>query len=357
MAPFSTIPRMARRANTAASADADALRLDDSTRILVLVGAEEMLMRQHLDRLRAALAQTHGGPIDSTLLDGKTAQLAEVLDELRTLSLLQPFKLVVVDQAEEFVKRYREALVRYAQQPCPQAALVLRARQWHKGNLDKHIAQVGVIVRCDPLNAAAARAWAVRRAREVHARKLETEAAALLIERLGTELMRLDSELGKLSVLADDREGIRVTLVQQVVGRSGDEEAWAVQEAVLKAIAGREKNAASTAGAMIQRVHDLLDLSDQPRELIVYFVADLFRKLMLAKAMKGRGASVKEIEGQLRLWGPRTQLVMQALEQLGRTPPSELFDRIVRADRQAKSGLGDHTTNLECFLATMTDAR
>ena len=115
-------------------------------RFVVLQGPEPMLKRLRLDQLREALEAVHGD-IDPIKLDGRQVQLADVFDEVRGYSLMQSYKLVVVQQAEDFVKAHRAALERYAEDPVDHATLVLVADTWHKGNLDKKIAKVGAVVR------------------------------------------------------------------------------------------------------------------------------------------------------------------------------------------------------------------
>ena len=84
------------------------------TRILVLHGPEQMVMAEHMDALKAAIADAHGD-YETFRFDGKTATLADVFDELRGYSLMSVYKLVVVDEAEPFVKAHRAALERYAE--------------------------------------------------------------------------------------------------------------------------------------------------------------------------------------------------------------------------------------------------
>src|SRR5689334_9173202 len=121
---------MARRAATSAAAARPAGQPD---RIRVIHGPEEMLKRESLDELRASLEATHGS-FEVFTFDGKTATLAEVLDELRSYSLMQQHKLVIVDDADVFVTAHREPLERYAQAPLDTATLVLRSTKWNKGN-------------------------------------------------------------------------------------------------------------------------------------------------------------------------------------------------------------------------------
>lgn len=333
---------MARKTASASSGE-----LTATTRIAVLYGPEEMLKRDAIAQLRAALEAAHG-EIEISTYDGATAQLADVLDELRSFSLMQRYKIVILDQADVFVTAHRESLDRYAQSPVDSATLVMRAGKWNKGNLDKAIEKVGVIRKCEPLPSAEVGRWLVARAEQTHGRKIDPRAAELLRERLGGDLSLIDSELGKLAVMVSDKEPIGVALVEQLVGRSSEEEAWAVQEAVLQSLAGKR-------GEVIEKLHELIDLSGQPDVLVAYFVADLVRKLHVAAQLKRQGADDRTIAGELKLWGPRADMFAQVLRRIDSRKTAQLFDRIIDMDVRAKTGRGDTTRNLECFFAILSE--
>ena len=82
--------------------------LGTDTRVLVLCGPEEMVKREAFAQLRDAINKAMDADIDPKMLDGQRVQPSEVFDELRTMSLLQPYQIVVVDDADQFVSSYRE---------------------------------------------------------------------------------------------------------------------------------------------------------------------------------------------------------------------------------------------------------
>lgn len=336
---------MAKRAPTRAKSGS----LDATTRILVLCGQEEMVKRQRLTQLRETLEAEHG-QVETFQFDGVRATLADVLDELRAYSLMSTYKVVIVDDADEFVKRHREALARYAQGPVDHATLVLRSVTWNKGNLDKLIEKVGAIIKCDNLSDAEARDEVIRRAQHEHGRKIAPAAAALLVERLGPELMKLDTELAKLALMVPVGGTIEPKLIEETVGRTSDEQAWVVQDAALRAM--ERGNPAE----VLSMVHELVDLAGQPDVLVTYFVADLVRKLNVALMMKRQGQPDLAIGKALKLWGPRQSLFMNVVRKLDAGRAARLLEAVVAADSRSKSGLGDAMLNLECFCVRLTDS-
>lgn len=351
---------MARRAASSKPAAADA-----PLRIVVLYGDEPMLKRQHFEALRQTLRDRYG-EVETLTFDGAGTALADVLDELRSYGLMQQYKLVVVDDADQFVSAYREALQRYAAAPVDHGTLLLRSVKWNKGNLDKAIEKVGYLTKCEPLKQPAAERWLIERAASHHRRKLDQSTAKLLVRRLGVDLARLDAELAKLSLLAAEDQPIETILIDQVVGRGSDEDAWAVQEAVLAAInrservsGAREASEGASRGTgggdAILKIHELVDLSGQPAALVAYFIADLIRKLHVGLMMKRQGAPDKQIAEALKLWGGREIAFMAVLRKLNDRSTTALFDRVMEMDHRAKTGRGETMRNLECFCTLFAD--
>lgn len=340
---------MARVPAKSKSSDPDA-----SIRICALTGGEEMLKRDYLARLRAALEAAHGA-VEVFTYDGKSAPLADVLDELRSFSLMQHYKLVIVDEADAFVSAHREALERYAESPVDNATLVLRSVKWNKGNLDKLIAKVGRVEKFDALSEREALSWLTARAQGEHRRKLDPRAAQLLIERLGTDLSTMDNELAKLSLLVPEGQAIGTEFVEQLVGRSSDEEAWAIQGALLEALAAAHPGEGA-ARQPLEKLHEIVDLSGEAEVFVAYVVADMVRKLYLGMQMKRQGMNDFAIGKELKIWPmDRQQLFAAALKRFSPPVASRLFDRIVEMDVRAKSGRGDALRNLECFCAALGD--
>lgn len=341
---------------------AKSVELDASVRVLAVHGPEDAIKKDKIDQLRAALEKEHG-EVQRLSFDGKIATLAEVFDEVRGYSLMGGYKLVIVDPADDFVKAHREPLERYAQNPVDHATLVLRAIGWNRGNLDKYIAKVGAVIKCEPPKPAEAVARLVARAKDVHGLSIDRPAAQLMVDRLGVHLVRLETELDKLAAMAGalspkgrsmkSSGGIDRAMVEQAVGKSSDEKAWEVQESILAAMGSRH----ASGGAIVTKVRELIDLGGQPEILVMYFVADLARKLAVGGQMRAAGESEGAIGKALKLWGPRQRLFMDVLRKVGPDGGARLLDMALTADARSKSGFGPAGRNLEGLCVQMADVQ
>jgi DNA polymerase III subunit delta len=322
----------------------------------VLHGPEDALKRQYLHQLRAA-NEAARGETELLTYDGATVELAQVLDELRSYGLMQQHKIVVVDAADEFLTRHREPMERYARNPVDTATLVLRSDRWNAGKLDKLIEKVGCIVKCAELKPPEAVNWLLARARDEHRCTIDRKTADLLVQRLGGDLMLLDSELAKLSLVVEKGKPITVQLVDQLVGRASEETAWAVQEALLEALSAPAHQGQAAVAHVLGKVHDLLNVARQPKELLAYFIADAVRKLHVGLLMKRQGAAAGEIAKAMKLWGGRQQLFFAALDRFDERTLGRLLDQAVAVCHRSRTGLGDGVRHIECFCASLADAR
>ena len=321
--------------------------LDAGIRVLVLHGQEEFLRNEHLRRLEAALEEACGG-FERFDFDGRSVDAATVLDELRSFGLMQEHKLVVVDDADEFLSAgARSAIERYAEAPMEQATLVLRATRWNRGKLDTLVQKVGQLLKCDQPTEGQAAAWCVARAAKRHDAELDRDAATLLVERIGTNLTRLDTEVGKLlSAATGDKPHITRDLVVELVGMSREEEAWELQSALLQ----------RGADGGLRMLRQLREISRTPDVLITWSLVDLARKLHDAARLLAAGRPEGSVAKTLRLWGPSQSAILSAARKLGPGRAAQMLkDAIgtVEAMRSGRAGGPDRT--LEAMVVRMAD--
>lgn len=342
-------------------------------RIIVLHGRERFLIEEHTRRI-AEMLEAHYGGVEQFRFDGGVVEPAAVLDELRSYGLMQPHKLVVLDNAEQFLAGGRAApledddesdgdsrsdddddsadrisrrplMQRYAEGPVDAATLVMRAATWRKGNLDKLIMKHGVIVACDEQPMDKAAGWCISRCAKRYDAALDSDAAALMVLRLGPGLQRLDTELQKLAMMAGPGGRITRDLVSDQIPPSRDEAAWGIQSAVAE---GR-------AATMLGRLHDLLDVSRHDPVPIAWAVTDVLRKEHAAAHLFQRGVHPQSIAKTIRLWGDTTAPVLAAAQ---RNPPHRLAQLLrdsILSDQRSKSGHGEAVRNLEALMVRIAD--
>ena len=333
---------MARRPSAAARIRPDQLTAD--ARCAIVHGADRFLQQLYIDALRGQLEDSFG-EIDVIRTDGKAVEPAEVLDECRSFGLMTTHKLVVVDDADQMLKRegVRPIFERYAQAPSESATLVLRASTWHKGKLDKAgEAGGGILIPCKAMSEPEAVAWIGKRTAKAHGVSIDRNAAARLVERAGTDLAKLDAELAKLASHAGAGGTITPEHVREMIGRSREESAWVVQETLLR----------GNPAASMHKINELLTVSRVPPILLRRAMLDLAKKLHAVGRAARDGGNPAKPGASVRVWGP----VIDAGRSLSPDISAMLLEEAVRADRAAKTGRGDEVRGLEILAARFARA-
>ena len=256
-------------------------------RIVVLHGKELYLLREFTRKIEDCLRDAHGD-IERFNFNGSETTIAAVLDELRSYGLMQQHKLVVLNEADQFLsaggekdKRNRKAMEAYAQQPLDDATLLMRASTWRPGNLDKFVKKAGQVHKCEPPAHDKAVIWCRQRVSNRFDADIEKSAAEMLIELVGIDLSRLNSELEKLATYVGSGGTITGDDVTTLVGMTREQLAWSIQDAICSG------DPATAYG----RLRDLIEVSQLQTTPMMWSVIDLLRKVHAASALMRQGMS------------------------------------------------------------------
>lgn len=322
------------------------VKITGAERLIVFHGEETFLKEAYLGQARNAVEKAQSEEVEVIRMAGPDAALADVMDELRTMGLMQQFKVVVVTDADPFIKLHREALERYADDPAEQAMLVLLADTWNaKWKLHKAAQKIGQVVGCDRVAPSVATRWVINRMGKQYERKIDSQAAHDLVERMGTDLYRLDSELAKLSLTVEPGETVTWKQIEMMVGRSSERDAYQIQAAILS----------GQANQLLATIRELIDVAGHHEMRVAYFVSDITRKLAQAAIMLEQGVNESQIIDKLKVWQPQLKrpLITMA-KQLGSARAGYMLDQLAVMDARSKSGYATSVRNLQRFAVLLT---
>src|SRR5262245_16769188 len=103
----------------------DKTKAEEPQPAYVLAGDERFLKQLDPERITTLVLGSKEDDLARSVYDGDDVTLSTVRDELDTLPFLSPRRLVVVQDADDFVSKYREALERYVAAPSRTGVLVL----------------------------------------------------------------------------------------------------------------------------------------------------------------------------------------------------------------------------------------
>lgn len=203
--------------------------------VCALFGDEPFLKSLVVARLREVVLAGDDGEFSLSRFDGRSAEWRDVGDELNTVGLFGgQHRLVVVDDADDFVSSHRSQLEDYAARPSRTGTLAMVVDSWPSNTrLAKAVAATGLAIECKAPPPARLLKWLVSWTKQRHGAKLEREAAESIVETIGPELGLIDQELAKLSAAAAGKP-IGVELVEQLVGGWRAKTAWDMLDATIE---------------------------------------------------------------------------------------------------------------------------
>jgi DNA polymerase III subunit delta len=315
--------------------------------LYVLCGDEAFLKRQALLAIRARALGADADDQALSVQAGDVATFAQVFDELETLPFFFPRRLVVVDNADPFVTRYRAELERKVGDLPATGTLVLDVKTWPANTrLAKLVAESATIV-CKAPKPAALPAWCSEWVHARHGKQIASRAAALLVELIGPEMGQLDQELIKLSAGIGTRSRIEEDDVDRLVGSSRAESVWKIMDAVS---AGNTKEA-------LKLLHRLFDQGDVPL-MILGAIGFQLRKVAQAYRLTGQGLSTTEALQQAGVAPFNMRGAEQQMRHLGRRRLDRLYEWLVQInmDLRGNSAMPEQT-QFERFIIKLARTR
>jgi DNA polymerase-3 subunit delta len=305
--------------------------------VCAVVGADPFLRNEALARLISALR----GEMDElgpSRCDGSQASAADVLDEVRTPSLLGDRRVVIVEDADDFISANRTALEKYCASPADSGCLILLCDSLPRNTkLYGILAARDAIVTCEKLSGQAFGRWIAQRAEKEYGKRIAAQAVQRLRRLLGDSPGWIDAELAKLSAYVGERKEIAAADVEELTDYRREEIVFAVIEMMLQG---------ETAAALAHWEQVLATDRAAPGRAIGG-LAFKMRQLVDAK---------RELELTGNVFGSAKRLFTNAgvlKQRLERLPVGRLMEQqrdLLAADLAVKTGLSTLESAIERFI-------
>ena len=281
----------------------------------LLAGGEALLRDDALALLRSAIIGDQATDFNLERLDASSSPAA-LCDALRSLPIMADRRLVILREpgsrrggARKLLEVLSEEVKLMRDREPIQCVLVVSASQVDRREAwVKAFAKPAAVVDCE----------APRKTRELvgfveaEARRqelvLEHGVAALLVERIGAQLLLLRQEITKAALLAGAGEPLRREHVLAATSDLAEESIWELTDAI-----GEGKRSAA-----LRRLAGLLR-DGEPAPLILGALANHFRKLLRSasgEALSGPPFVVKKISSQAQRFSPaRLRRCLEAIHE------------------------------------------
>ena len=202
--------------------------------VCVIHGDDAYLKRAVLKSLRKQALGGEEGEFSLSVVAGKDAKLVDVLDELSTVSMFGPAdRLVIIEEADEFVSKHRPNLEAYADKAVHHGVLALEVKTFPATTkLAKKLAKTGLVIEAKSPPPARLKKWLTRQAKQEHGTTLDKEALEVLMELVEPEVGLLDQQVARLALMTGEDRTITADLVQQQVGSWRTKTTWDMIDAI-----------------------------------------------------------------------------------------------------------------------------
>jgi len=291
--------------------------------IYVLHGTDTFLRDVHRQEIITALVGD-ADPQTCVASYDADAELAAVLDDLRTLPFLAPRRVVLVRDADAFITAHRTQLEAYLDTPVETASLILTVSSWPKNTrLYKLVDRVGMTVDCSPAEKGDLGGW-LNDAAARRGKKLARDASELLGEWVGLDRASLDGEIEKLSLYVGDRDTITLADVSALVTSTAGPAPFALSDAL---------TASDTRAALTALGQMLTVRGDEFKSLGM--IAWHLRRVVKVQQLLAGGKSLDAAKKSVRMFHPQLGKLMK------QRPMAKLtgdFRKLLQTDRAMKTG-------------------
>ena len=193
--------------------------------IYLLQGAESYYIDLVTDYIEAHVLSEAEKGFNQAILYGKDTQVETLINHARRYPMMGEYQVVLLKEAQGMAwDEAEDLLINYFQNPLPSTILVIAYKQ---GSMDKRtkvykaLAKNAVVLDSKPLHDQKVAPW-IRDYVENQGYKIQTSAAALMAEYLGTNLSTVSNELDKLIINLPKGTEIDTGHVQENIGISKD---------------------------------------------------------------------------------------------------------------------------------------
>ncbi|HOX38177.1 MAG TPA: DNA polymerase III subunit delta [Candidatus Brocadiia bacterium] len=291
-------------------------------------GEERYFAWRIIDLVRKAVV-AQAGPNSVHTAEPKDS-FTDFVSALRTRSLFAETdrRLVLMEDADDFIQKNREHLEHYLESPSPGSVLLLSCRKWNGSTrLAKAVDKIGVSVETRRLYPNQLRAWLIEEAKRLD-KRLMTDAADMIAEATGSDLFALHSEIEKLSCYVGEEQKITKDDAAAVCNQARPYEIFELTDAV-----GRHD-----ARKALSCARELLKGAGSER--ILSMLAWQWRRLWAAKKTAAAGGGPEQLASLLGVRGGSSYPFKLLMGQAERFTEDELRRKerfLVQADIESKT--------------------
>lgn len=317
--------------------------------VYVLSGDEDFLKRRCRSIIESHILGDTDPSYALSVFDGEELDFSTLRNEVDSVSFFSDVRLVIVEDADDFVTNFRPVLEKYVAEPSKVGVVVLDVKSFPATTkLAKALPEDANIV-CKAPPDYRLPLWCVDWCQTMYDKKLSTPASQMLVELVGTGMGQLDQELHKLRDFVGDRPSIEARDVDELVGKSRELVVFKIMDFV-----GEGK-----ATEALKILVEMLDRGEEPMKVLAGLGFQLRKLARIARAHQ-QGATLEDAmtKGGVPNFPAARDAARKQLKHLGLARLENLHDWLLEINAGLKGGSElPERLQLERLVAKLARAR
>ncbi|MEW6608296.1 MAG: DNA polymerase III subunit delta, partial [bacterium] len=295
----------------------------------LFLGEEEYQKEEIIARLKKITFPTSESmEFNYDIFYGDQTDASTIIGVANSFPMLHNWRMIVVKNVDSLSNQGKNLLATYAENPAPFTRLILLANELQpQHSLYKTVVNKGTIVVFYPLFDKQALTWIQSQSYQRGKKTISTQAANLLIQRAGTNLNILNTELDKLLLYVANKPTIEENDILKASLGFHEENVFSLINAI-----GYRKKAQSLA--------IFKQLCNQGEELlpILYLITRHFRLLWQAKELQEQGKILTQIAQILNIKFKKQQTaIWEQIKLFSYEELRQIFELLLQTDLSLKS--------------------
>ncbi|HOK96424.1 MAG TPA: DNA polymerase III subunit delta [Anaerohalosphaeraceae bacterium] len=319
---------------------------ETSRPFIVLCGDDPYVVSVECQRLLDSLLDQNEREMALYEPRAEEARIADILEELWTLPFLASKRIVVIKNAESFIRSNLEALEEYIENPSPSSVLILTATSWDKRTrLHKKLQKLNAVIEIPGIKTYQLPAFVSNYAQQTYGIRLDSQCSRWLVELTGDDPGRLCREIDKLAAYAAPSKTISLKDIEALIGHNRLFDAFDVIDAVST---GRTEDA-------ISRLRRMFAADRDSEYTVIGAFGYHFRRLFRVKALMSRGTP--PIQAAKNVDSRRPDDLLAQADRLSLPQLASILAELGRIDYEMKTGRTTASSAMERLIVKIISAQ
>lgn len=310
--------------------------------VYLVLGPEAFLARQAIDVLKRHIVTPDLAAFNMSEFDAASSPMIEIVGAARTLPMMSPRRLVLVNNLQLAPEEERESLLEYLANPCDRCVLVLTAPDLDKRTgFFRTLRQNAQVLEHPKLKGLALERWVTGHMKS-HGYTAAPGVVRRLLDAVGTDLQTLANEMEKLALHTGEGRSITVEAIDELAGASRQRGIFELTDMLGK----RDVKSA------LRVLASLLNAGEAPL-MIVTMMARHYRQVLIVKEMMEGRSKPSEISETAQVPGFLLDDFIRQARSIDRETARRMYLKLAETDRRFKSTSADHRMVLESLVCSL----